>query len=124
MSSIPPCGPTDVRGVLAAHTTDTPCRTGCSAFLFPAGAQCAVFVPGSAPGTRELSTLQPGHLAREIHGLVFSGGSAFGLATADGVMEYLASEGIGKSVGKWVVPIVPTAILFDRSVATLSLIHI
>ena len=88
-----------------------------TAVLFPAGARGAVFVPGSASGGRELGALDPGHVAGEVHGFCLSGGSAFGLATADGVMEVLESRGIGYDTGVARVPIVPTAILFDLPVA-------
>lgn len=110
--------PNDVEGVWAAHATDPAARTGCTAFVFPGGAACGVHVPGSATGTRELGVLAPGHLARRVHGLVLSGGSAFGLATADGVMAALAEAGVGIEVLGHVVPIVPAAILFDLTVAT------
>mgnify|MGYP002634639674 CR=1 FL=1 len=76
-----------------------------------------VAVPGHAPGSRELGALAPEHLADRIHGLCLSGGSAFGLSTADGVMRWLAERGHGFRVGEHVVPIVPAAILFDLPVA-------
>ena len=74
-------------------------------------------VPGSATGTRELGVLAPGHLAGRIHGLCLSGGSAFGLGAADGVLAVLEKRGVGFPVGHTVVPIVPAAILFDLAVA-------
>lgn len=110
--------PSRVPGVLAGHATDREAHTGCSVLVFPGGAAIGVHLPGSATGTRELGVLRPGHLARRCHALVLSGGSAFGLATADGVMRALAERGIGHRVGSHVVPIVPAAILFDLSVAT------
>ena len=72
----------------------------------------------ASPGGRETGVLDPTHLAGEVHGLVLSGGSAFGLATADGVMEVLAERGIGFDAMGHTVPIVPAAILFDLQVAT------
>jgi len=107
----------DIDGVALGHATDPAARTGCTALVFRRGAAAAVHVPGSATGTRELGVLSPGALARQVHALVLSGGSAFGLATAHGVMEVLAERGIGHAVGDHVVPIVPAAILFDLSVA-------
>ncbi len=110
---------TAVPGVEAGHWTHESGTTGVSVALFPAGARGAVHVPGSAPGGRELGALDPGHLAGEIHGLCLSGGSAFGLAAADGVMAHLRSRRIGFAVGEHQIPIVPAAILFDLDVAVM-----
>ena len=108
---------TQVRGVLAGHWTHTSGTTGCTAILTPNGAIAGVAVPGHAPGSRELGVLDPLHLAATVHGVVLSGGSAFGLATADGVMRWLAENDHGLSVGPHRVPIVPAAILFDLPIA-------
>jgi len=108
----------DIDGVVVGHATDAAARTGCTVLVFPDGAAAGVHVPGSATGTRELGVLAPGHLARKVHAIVLSGGSAFGLATADGVMGALAERGVGHRVGEHVVPIVVAAILFDLAVAT------
>ncbi len=102
---------TAVPGVLAGHWTGE--STGVTALLTPEGAVGGVVVPGSAPGTRELHTLSATHLAGAVHGLCLSGGSAFGLASADGVMRYLAEQGRGFEIPGGPVPIVPAAILFD-----------
>ena len=110
-------GPTAVTGVWAGHATSE-ASTGVTAVLFPTGARAGVHVPGSATGTRELSTLSPGHLAPEIHGICLSGGSAFGLAAADGVLSVLEARGVGLPVGQVRVPIVPAAILYDLHTAT------
>jgi L-aminopeptidase/D-esterase-like protein len=75
-----------------------------------------VDVRGSAPGTRETDCLQPVHLVQQVHAVVLAGGSAFGLAAADGVMRYLEERGIGFRMGKAIVPIVPAAVIFDLSV--------
>lgn len=107
---------TDIPGVLAGHWTHESGTTGCTAVVFPRGARGGVAVPGHAPGSRELGTLSATHLADAVHGFVLSGGSAFGLATADGVLQSLASAGIGLPVGGHTVPIVPAAILFDLPV--------
>jgi L-aminopeptidase/D-esterase-like protein len=108
---------TAVRGVLAGHAT-LPSHTGVTALLFPAGARGAVHVPGSASGTREMGALDPSHIAGDIHAICLSGGSAFGLAAADGVMAVLEARGIGFETPHGRVPIVPAAILFDLHTAT------
>lgn len=110
---------TAVPGVRAGHWTDSEAHTGVTAVLTPGGARGAVFVPGSAPGTRELALLSPRHLAREVHGICLSGGSAFGLSAADGVMAALAERDIGfPTMAGGPVPLVPAAILFDLHTAT------
>ncbi|MEZ4320218.1 MAG: P1 family peptidase [Myxococcota bacterium] len=102
---------TSVPGVLAGHWTGA--HTGVTVVLTPAGARGAVVVPGSAPGSRELAALSPHHLAGGVHGVCLAGGSAFGLAAADGVMAVLAERGHGFPTPGGVVPIVPAAILYD-----------
>lgn len=109
---------TAVEGVLAAHQTDDAAGTGVTAVVVPAGAQAGCAVPGSATGSRELGVLEPGHLAPKVHAFCLAGGSAFGLAAADGVMRALAAEGIGFATAGGVVPIVPAAILYDLDSAT------
>jgi len=106
-------GLTSVPGVLGAHWTSPAGTTGCTVLLFPSGARAGVAVPGHAPGSRELGVLDPTHLAGAIHGLVLTGGSAHGLAVADGVMAVLEERGIGFETGAGVVPLVPAAVLFD-----------
>ncbi len=102
-----------VPGVLAAHWTHPAGTTGCTVWLFPEGARAGVCTPGHASGSRELGALDPTHLAGRIHGLVLTGGSAHGLAVADGVMAVLQERGIGFDTGAGLVPIVPAAVLFD-----------
>lgn len=109
-------GPTSVPGVLAAHWTHPEGTTGVTVLRFPGGARAGLSVPGHAPGSRELGVLAPTHLAGAIHALCLAGGSAFGLAAADGVMAVLAEQGEGFDTGAGKVPIVPAAILFDLSV--------
>ncbi len=87
--------------------------TGCTVVLTGGGAVAGVEVRGSAPGTRETALLDPVHTVGEVHAVVLSGGSAFGLAAADGVMRFLEERGIGYPAGRFRVPIVPAAILFD-----------
>jgi L-aminopeptidase/D-esterase-like protein len=105
---------TEVPGVKVGHFTDSRRPTGCTVLLFgEKGAIAGVDVRGSAPGTRETDLLNPVNTVQEVHGIVLSGGSSFGLDTASGVMRYLEEQHIGYNVGKVVVPIVPAAILFD-----------
>ncbi len=108
---------TAVPGVLAGHWTHESRTTGVTVLLFPDGARGAVFVPGSAPGSRELGVLAPRHLAPHVHGVCLAGGSAFGLAAADGVLAVLAERGIGLPTPGGVVPLVPAAILYDLHTA-------
>jgi L-aminopeptidase/D-esterase-like protein len=104
---------TDVDGLRVGHFTDSRRPTGCTVLLFDRGAVAGVDVRGSAPGTRETDLLNPVNTVERVNALVLSGGSAFGLDTASGVMRYLDENKIGYRVGSIVVPIVPAAILFD-----------
>jgi L-aminopeptidase/D-esterase-like protein len=99
------------------HAQDSAAKTGCTVFLFPDGAVAAVDVAGGAPGTHETDTLRPGNLVDRIHAVVFTGGSAFGLASVQGVMEYLKQKKIGFDAGGFTVPIVPAAVIFDLPVS-------
>ena len=92
--------------------------TGCTVVLCEAGAVGGVDQRGGAPGTRETDLLRPMHLVQKVHGVMLAGGSAFGLAAADGVMRYLAERGVGVKAGPARVPIVPAAILFDLAVGS------
>lgn len=106
---------TDVPGVRVGHYTDTAAATGCTVVLCENGAVGGVDVRGSAPGTRETDLLRPTTLVNEVHAALLSGGSAFGLAAATGVVRYLESKGVGLQFGGATIPIVPSAILFDLS---------
>jgi L-aminopeptidase/D-esterase-like protein len=106
----------DVGGLRVGHFTESRRPTGCTVVLFEPGAVAGVDVRGSAPGTRETDLLNPINTVERINALVLSGGSAFGLDTASGVMRYLDELKIGYRVGSIVVPIVPAAILFDLGV--------
>ena len=107
----------DVPGLRAGHWTDATRLTGCTVVLAPdAGAVAGVDVRGSAPGTRETDLLRPTALVERINAICLAGGSAFGLAAADGVMRRLAERGVGFATGVRPVPIVPAAILFDLGV--------
>ncbi len=103
-------------GYRVGHATDVERRTGCTVILPPPGTIAAVDVRGGAPGTRETGVFAPGNLVSEIHGLVFAGGSAFGLASASGVTSWLRRRGVGFAVGPARVPIVAAAVLFDLGV--------
>jgi L-aminopeptidase/D-esterase-like protein len=104
---------TAVPGVHAGHWTHPSGTTGCTVIWFPNGARGAVAIPGHATGTRELDALRPGHVADRVDAICLSGGSAFGLATCDGVMQELAARGVGFDSGFGRVPIVAGAVLFD-----------
>jgi L-aminopeptidase/D-esterase-like protein len=103
-------------GVTIGHSTDDPNQTGCSVILFDRSVPCVVDVRGGAPGTRETDLLQPGRLVQQVDAIVLSGGSAFGLATADGVMRYLREQRRGFPTAAGPVPIVPAAVLYDLAV--------
>jgi L-aminopeptidase/D-esterase-like protein len=108
---------TRVPGVLVGHWTDDAQSTGCTVLLFPDGARCGAVQLGSASGTREMGVFDPAHISGRVHGMSLSGGSAFGLSTADGVVEFLEEKGIGFDSGYGKVPIVPAAIIFDLATA-------
>ncbi|MBI3241169.1 MAG: P1 family peptidase [Chloroflexi bacterium] len=107
---------TDVPGLKVGHWTNLEAATGCTVVLCPVGAVAGVDVRGSAPGTRETALLDPVSLIQKVHAVVLGGGSAFGLAAADGVMRWLEERGYGYDTGVAKVPIVPAAILFDLSI--------
>jgi L-aminopeptidase/D-esterase-like protein len=110
----------DVSGLRVGHVTDADAVTGCTVVLAPAGAVAGVDVRGAAPGTRETDLLRAGSLVERIHAICLAGGSAFGLAAADGVMRWLAERGIGFATEGGPVPIVPAAILFDLGIGDAS----
>jgi L-aminopeptidase/D-esterase-like protein len=100
-----------VRGVRAGHFTGE--RTGTTVLLMPSGAIGSGEVRGGAPATREIALLDPLNTVTRVDAVVLTGGSAFGLATADGVMAFLAERGQGFPTGGGPVPIVPAAAIFD-----------
>lgn len=104
---------TDVPGIEVGHAHDEDALTGCTVIITRKGAVAGVDQRGGAPGTRETDLLNPVNLISKIHGLLLSGGSAFGLDAASGVMRYLNEQGIGFDAGAAKVPIVPAAVLFD-----------
>jgi L-aminopeptidase/D-esterase-like protein len=104
---------TDVSGIEVGHATDLDALTGCTAVVCRAGAIAGVAVRGAAPGTRETDLCRPGTLVERVHAVLLTGGSAFGLEAASGVMRHLAAEGVGYDAGGIPVPIVPAAVIFD-----------
>ena len=104
---------TDVPGIKVGHYTDREGMTGCTVVLCEQEAVAGVDVSGSAPGTREIDVLRPGNLVEKVHAILLSGGSAFGLQAAGGVMKYLEERGIGHQTTAGKVPIVPAAIIYD-----------
>ncbi len=106
---------TDIEGIEVGHAENPEALTGCTVILCRRGAVAGVDVRGGAPGTRETDLLAPLNLVEKVHAIVLSGGSAFGLDAASGVMRYLEEQGIGFETGAGKVPIVPCAILFDLS---------
>jgi L-aminopeptidase/D-esterase-like protein len=107
---------TRVPGIRVGHWTDPVGLTGCTVVLCPSGTMGSGEVRGGAPGTRETDLLRPGTLVEEVNGVLLAGGSAFGLAAADGVMRFLEESGVGFDAGAARVPIVPAAVLFDLGV--------
>jgi L-aminopeptidase/D-esterase-like protein len=107
---------TAVPGIQVGHWTDPVGLTGCTVVLCPSGTLGSGEVRGGAPGTRETDLLRPGTLVQEVHAVLLTGGSAFGLAAADGVVRFLEERGVGFDVTVARVPIVPAAVLFDLGV--------
>ncbi len=105
---------TAVPGIRLGHATDPDARTGCTVLLGPFRGACDV--RGTATGTRELPTLEPDHLVPTADAVLLTGGSAFGLAAADGVAQWLEEHGRGFDTGVARVPIVPAAVIFDLAV--------
>jgi L-aminopeptidase/D-esterase-like protein len=107
-------GLTAIGSLKVGHHTLTERPTGCTVVLTGAeGAVGGVWVGGGAPGTRDIELLDPSNTVPRLHAIVLSGGSAFGLASADGVMRYLDEHKIGFQTRAGKVPIVPSAILYD-----------
>ncbi len=108
MTDFLPCG------LVVGHATDPLGATGCTVVRgLDEPFRCAVHVPGRATGTRDLMLLDPGHLVDRVDALLLSGGSAYGLDAAAGVMNWMEERGRGYPVGSGVVPIVPAAVIFD-----------
>jgi len=112
---------TQVAGIEVGHFTDTRRPTGCTVIIARGGAVAGVDVRGAAPGTRETDLLHPSNLVQQIHAITLAGGSAWGLDTAGGVMQWLEENGVGLPVHYGLVPIIPAAVLFDLPVGNPSI---
>ncbi len=106
-------GSTLPAGVQVGHWTDPVGRTGCTVVLTPAGAIGGVDVRGGAPGTLGTDGLRPGTVVQTAHGVLLTGGSAFGLGAASGILRYYEEQGVGYPIGPALVPIVGGAVIFD-----------
>ena len=109
-------GLTDVPGVKVGHWTNLEAGTGCTVVLCEPAAVAGVDVRGAAPGTRETDLLRPGSLVGRVDAILLTGGSAFGLAAASGVVQFLEERGVGFPTAAGRVPIVPAAVLFDLAI--------
>jgi len=107
---------TAVPGIRVGHAQNGEAFTGCTVILCEAGAVGGVDQRGGAPGTRETDLLRPMHRVEKVHGVLLTGGSAFGLDATGGVMRYLEERGVGFDVGVARVPIVPAAVIFDLAI--------
>ena len=107
---------TDVGNLLVGHAQDFDAITGCTVILSPSGAIGGVSQRGGAPGTRETDLLRPMHMVENVHAILLSGGSAYGLDAAGGVMHWLENKKIGFRTDSAIVPIVPAAIIYDLSI--------
>jgi L-aminopeptidase/D-esterase-like protein len=106
-------GITAIDGLLVGHWTDPAAAKGCTVVLCAEGAVASVDMRGGAPATRETDLMRPGSLVERVHAVLLSGGSAYGLDAAGGVMRWLEERGHGFAIRDGVVPIVPAACLFD-----------
>jgi L-aminopeptidase/D-esterase-like protein len=106
----------DVPGITVGQATDLAALTGCTVVLCEDGAVGGVDVRGAAPGTRETDLLRPENTIERVHAVLLTGGSAFGLNAAAGVVAYLEARGVGFRVRSSVVPIVPAAVIFDLGI--------
>ena len=104
---------TSVKGLRVGHWTDREARTGCTVIVLPEPNIASVEIRGAAPGSRETALLEPGMKVDQIQAILLTGGSAFGLAAADGVMARLEAEGRGHPTLMGPVPIVPAAVVYD-----------
>lgn len=107
---------TAVPGLRVGHWSDLDAATGCTVILYPEGAVASGDIRGGAPGTRSTELLRPGNLVERAQAVLLTGGSEFGLDAAAGVMRWLEERGHGFAVSTGVVPIVPTAVIFDLSI--------
>jgi L-aminopeptidase/D-esterase-like protein len=106
----------EIQGIRVGHAQDLSAATGCSVIICEEGASAGVDVRGGAPGTRETDLLNPVNMIELMHAVILSGGSAFGLDAASGVMQYLEEKSVGFDVGVTKVPIVGSAVLYDLTI--------
>jgi L-aminopeptidase/D-esterase-like protein len=111
---------TTVPGFKVGHFTESKAMTGCTVILCPPNTRASCDVRGNSPGSRELALLAPEKSAQEIHAILLTGGSAFGLAAADGVMRWLEEHNTGYPTPWAKVPLVPTAVVFDLNAGSSS----
>ena len=111
---------TEIQGIQIGQVEDVEAGTGCTALICEKGMRAGLDVRGGGPASRDSQLLNPLMAAQEIHGILLSGGSAFGLGAANGVMQYLEEQNIGFDVGVTKVPLVPQSDLFDLTVASAS----
>lgn len=109
---------TDVPGFTVGHWTDRSAATGCTVILCPPKTRASCEVRGNSPGSRELALLAPEKSMQEVHAILLTGGSALGLASADGAMRWLLAHGIGYETPWARIPIVPAAVVFDLNVGS------
>ena len=107
---------TNIPSIRVGHFTNNECATGCTVVICDKGATCGVDIRGSAPGTRETALLAPHCLVDKVNAILLTGGSALGLAAADGVMRYCQEQGYGFGMGAKKIPIVPAAVIYDFNV--------
>jgi L-aminopeptidase/D-esterase-like protein len=112
---------TDIPGITVGQAQDLESLTGCSVIICTEGAVGGVNQRGGAPGTRETDLLRPMHMIQKIHAVMLSGGSAFGLDAASGAMQYLEEQKVGFNSGAGLVPIVPSAVLFDLAIGNAAI---
>ncbi len=105
--------PAEVPGFLVGHAQHPQGCTGCTVVLCPPACVGGMAVGGSAAGTRQTDALRPGHLVQEVHAVVLAGSSAFGLDAGGGAAAWLAERGLGLKVADLVIPVTPTAVIFD-----------
>ena len=103
----------EIAGVRVGHWTDPVAKTGCSVVMFDQSAVASVHVAGGAPGSQETDLLDSSRLGAKVDAILLTGGSAYGLSSASGVRRYLEKQGRGFKAGDKVVPIVPSAVIFD-----------
>lgn len=109
---------TDIKRVSVGHASDFEALTGVTVILAPSGMTGGIHISGSATSTRQIDALSPSHIVSKAHAICITGGSAYGLDAASGIMRYLEERGCGFDVGVARIPIVPTAAIFDLRVGS------